>query len=130
MNCILILKKTDRIRVWLACDRARLCAVASEVGQGDWVTGLKFWREKLSHYRVDLIATDDNPVYPCFLPRNVPHIVDKAETCYVESLNSSLRDNLARLNRRTKRYSKSKRMLQLSVLLWQFRKTLTLDIYS
>jgi IS1 family transposase len=44
-------------------------------------------------------------------------VINKSETCLVESKNSSLRDNLARLNRRTKKHSKSEEMLRLSVSL-------------
>ncbi len=57
------------------------------------------------------------------------HVVTKAETCLVEAKNSSLRDMLARLNRRTKRYSKSIDMLRYSVWLWM-RKDFALSIYS
>jgi hypothetical protein len=51
-------------------------------------------------------------------PHYQNHVVTKAETCLVEAKNSSLRDMLARLNRRTKRYSKSVTMLRYSVWLW------------
>ena len=45
-------------------------------------------------------------------------MVTKAETSLVEAKNSSLRDMLARFNRKTKRYSKSITMMHYSVLLW------------
>ena len=62
-------------------------------------------------------------------PHTQRHVVTKAETCLVEAKNSSLRDMLARLNRRTKRYSKSIAMLRYSVWLWM-RKDFALSIYS
>ncbi len=46
------------------------------------------------------------------------HIQSKSETCLVEAFNSSLRDMLARLNRRTKRISKSLEMLRLTLVLF------------
>ena len=39
----------------------------------------------------------------------------KSETHLIESSNSSIRDNLARFNRKTKRYSKSLEMLKISL---------------
>jgi insertion element IS1 protein InsB len=39
-------------------------------------------------------------------------VVTKAETHLIESFNSSIRDNLARFNRRSKRFSKSWEMLR------------------
>ena len=62
-------------------------------------------------------------------PHTQKHVVTKAETCLVEAKNSSLRDMLARLNRRTKRYSKSIAMLRYSVWLWM-RKDFALSIYG
>jgi len=47
-----------------------------------------------------------------------PHIVTKAQTHLIESANSSIRDNLARFNRRTKRASKTLRMLDATLLLF------------
>ncbi len=39
----------------------------------------------------------------------------KAETHLIESSNSSFRDNLARFNRKTKRYTKSLKMLKITL---------------
>jgi hypothetical protein len=46
------------------------------------------------------------------------HIVDKSETCLVETMNGSLRGRFARFNRRTKSYSKSYTGLYNAVFLW------------
>jgi hypothetical protein len=46
------------------------------------------------------------------------HIIDKAETCLVETMNGSLRGRFARFNRRTKSYSKSYTGLYNAVFLW------------
>jgi IS1 family transposase len=48
------------------------------------------------------------------------HIVapGKTETHMIEAVNSSIRDNLARFNRRSKRYSKCEKMLDYTLLLF------------
>jgi IS1 family transposase len=56
------------------------------------------------------------------------HIASKSETCLVESFNSSLRDILARLNRKTKRFSKCAEMLRLTLLMF-YNKNLSSSIY-
>ena len=43
------------------------------------------------------------------------HTMTKTQTHLIESSNSSIRDNLARFNRKTKRYSKSLEMLKISL---------------
>lgn len=85
--------------------------------------------EKVRHHKIGLVATDGNYSYDKILPRYVKHIVDKAETCLVEAKNSSLRDMLARLNRRTKRYSKCPVMLRQAVSMWRY-KDLAVSIYA
>ena len=45
------------------------------------------------------------------------HIANKSETCLIESVNSRIRNYLARFNRRTKRYSKSIEMIEYSLYL-------------
>jgi len=64
------------------------------------------------------ICTDANSCYDVAFRRmkiSEPHIVTKAETHLIESYNSSIRDNLTRFNRKTKRYSKSQEMLRISL---------------
>jgi IS1 family transposase len=75
------------------------------------------------------MATDGNNSYDTMFPHFQRHVLSKSETCLVEAKNSSLRDMLARLNRRTKRYSKSLRMLRYTVELWML-KDFSLSIYS
>ena len=45
----------------------------------------------------------------------------KRETLLIESSNSSIRDNLARFNRKTKRYSKSLEMLKITLDLFLYK---------
>ena len=67
------------------------------------------------------IYTDANSCYRLAFQRNgvtEPHVQTKAQTHLIESSNSSIRDNLARFNRRSKRYSKSLEMLDYSLMLF------------
>ena len=56
----------------------------------------------IHRHKIDLIATDGNYNYATMFPNYQKHIISKAETCLVEAKNSSLKDMLARLNRKTK----------------------------
>ncbi len=60
--------------------------------------------------------TDHWKAYNEFVPHE-KHICSKAQTYTVEGYNSIFRHFLARLRRRTKCYSKSKKMLLLSIKL-------------
>jgi IS1 family transposase len=74
---------------------------------------------------IGCICTDANSCYELAFSRNrVPerHVVTKAQTHLIESSNSSIRDNLARFNRRSKRFSKSWEMLDLTLTLFIGRK--------
>ena len=73
------------------------------------------------------MCTDKNPSYAYYKIAQI-HIQSKSETCLVEAFNSSLRDMLARLNRRTKRISKSLEMLRLTLILF-FNKKMAYQIY-
>ena len=67
-------------------------------------------------FSVELSASDGNPIYQQYRLAK-KHIVSKAETALVESYNGMLRHNLARFNRKTKRYSKSLQMAFYSAML-------------
>jgi IS1 family transposase len=67
------------------------------------------------------ICTDANSCYALAFTRYaVPelHIITKAQTHLIESSNASIRDNLARFNRRSKRFSKSWDMLCITLELF------------
>lgn len=88
------------------------------------------YRDKLN--TIDYLCTDGHHAYekvanhPLFKHNIKHHIISKSETCFVESLNSSMRDKLARLKRKTKAYSKSQYMLEISLRLWSYCK----DIFN
>ena len=67
---------------------------------------------------VSYIYTDANSCYDVVFRRmKIPeqHVMTKTQTHLIESSNSSIRDNLARFNRRSKRYSKSMEMLRITL---------------
>jgi insertion element IS1 protein InsB len=83
--------------------------------------------ELQSRYRIHIMCSDKNPAYAYYQIAD-RHVQSKSETCLVEAFNSSLRDMLARLNRRTKRISKSIEMLRLTLILF-FNKEIAYQIY-
>jgi insertion element IS1 protein InsB len=77
----------------------------------------KLWA-RIKHLKPFAIATDEWKVYRSIIPRNLL-VQTKKLTQTVESVNSQVRDYLARFNRKTKRYSKQPRILRASLgLLW------------
>lgn len=110
-------------------DRNRFKTIAFKIGNGDKSNfiELAFEIEKKCS-KIKYLCTDDNPSYGAYKLADT-HIKSKSETCLVESFNSSLRDMLARLNRRTKRFSKCKEMLRLTLVMF-FNRDLSYDIYS
>ena len=72
--------------------------------------------------RILHIYSDANSCYDAaFKKINIqePHLM--TETPLIESSNSSIRDNLARFNRKTKRYSKSLEMLKITLDLFLYK---------
>ena len=71
--------------------------------------------------RILHIYSDANSCYSSAFKKleiTEPHIMTKTETHLIESSNSSIRDNLARFNRKTKRYSKTIEMLEITLNLF------------
>jgi IS1 family transposase len=111
----------------LTCsDGNNLEVIAFHVGGGTKNDAKAIWKQ-LTYACISLIVcTDGNYSYNSVIPKHKTHIISKSEACLVEAKNSSLRDNLARLNRRTKRYSKSKEMLELTLYIF-YNKELALS---
>ena len=76
--------------------------------------------DKIGENNLKIVCTDGNFSYEEELSMNadIKHVINKSETCLVESYNSVLRYYLARLHRKTKCYSKSIQMLELSIALF------------
>ena len=117
--------------IWTAYSRLKHRVIAFAVGS-QHNSGLEMVQkvyEKAKRLRphISHIYTDANSCYDvAFAIMGIPepHTMTKTETHLIESSNSSIRDNLARFNRKTKRYSKSELSLSLSLdLFFHFHRT-------
>ena len=89
--------------------------LAYEIGSRG-VAPLKKLLNKIAPIECEYYASDYWKAYPQVIPRS-KLVQSKAETYTVEGVNSRLRGCLARLNRRTKRYSKSLKALSDAIFL-------------
>jgi IS1 family transposase len=80
---------------------------------------IKQLRPNIKHIYTDANSCYDVAFSSMKIPE--PHTMTKAETHLIESSNSSIRDNLARFNRRTKRFSKTLEMLMITLDLFVCR---------
>jgi insertion element IS1 protein InsB len=76
---------------------------------------------------MEVITSDHWKPYESVIPEE-KHVQSKAETFTVEGYNSLFRHFLARMRRKSKCYSKSKKMLELSFLLLMHYRNNTLSI--
>ena len=93
---------------------------------GNEKTAVKTIYNKIKKLRPNInhIYTDANSCYDVvFKEMNIPepHTMTKTETYFIESSNSSIRDNLARFNRKTKRFSKNIKGLYYALKLFIYR---------
>lgn len=68
--------------------------------------------------KIGVIYRDNWHVYDKIIKKRVKQVITKAETYTVEWLNSRLRHYIARFHRRTRCYSKSKLMVNLTIALF------------
>ena len=78
---------------------------------------------------MNAIASDYWKAYEKIVPKD-KHIQSKAETFTVEGYNSLFRHFLARMRRKSKCYSKSIKMLGLSILLLMAYRNGKINIFS
>jgi IS1 family transposase len=111
--------------VWTAFSRRQARVVAYHIGDKGVRSAIRLYRQvKRCVPQIALIATDANSCYGLAFARHgvrEPHFESKAETHRIESSHASLRDNLARFNRRSKRHSKSWQMLRITLDLFFHR---------
>lgn len=109
-------------------DRNRFKTVAFKIGDGDKSNFIELALNIEKIYgKIEYLCTDKYKAYTSYKLAKT-HIASKSETCLVESFNSSMRDMLARLNRRTKRFSKCPEMLRLTLVMF-FNKSLSYNVY-
>ena len=116
MKYIHIQKKQNRHVIWTAFSRNENRVIAYVIGEGI-ATAIKLYKKvKKLRKNIEKICTDANSCYEvAFKKIKEKHVITKKETHLIEASNSSIRDNLARFNRRSKRYSKSLEMLKISL---------------
>ena len=110
--------------MWTAYSRNQRRVIAHVIGEGLEAAKAIYRKVKSINPRIDVIYTDANSCYDvAFKQMNIkePHVMTKKETHLIESSNSSIRDSLARFNRKTKRFSKSLAMLDLTLDLFFHR---------
>ena len=109
-------------------DRNRLKNIAFKIGDGNKSNFIDLALEIENICgKIKYLCTDKYKAYGYYNLADI-HIKSKSETCLVESFNSSLRDMLAKLNRRTKRFSKCKEMLRLTLIMF-YNKEISYSIY-
>ena len=115
MKCTLTLAQKNYCRIWVAVDRYGKRFLHCVLGSRGTKTGKKPW-EAVQSNTITNVTGDHWGPYGTFIPSQ-PHTQSKAETYAVEGYNSLFRHLLARLRRKSKRYSKSQEMLEYSVML-------------
>ena len=110
--------------MWTAYSRNRNKIIAFVRGTGKRAAHRIYRRVKEITPNIAAIYTDANSCYDVVFTElglsNI-HTMTKRETHLIESSNSSVRDNLARFNRKSKRFSKSWEMLYKSFDLFAHR---------
>ena len=131
MRSIPTSKKRCRAVVWTAYSRRRRRVVAYHIGDQGVRSAIAIYSlARLAVGQIEAIFTDANSCYALAFKRHgvpEPHTQTKAETHLIESSNASIRDMLARFNRRTKRASKTQNMLEITLDIFFNRKHLSMS---
>jgi len=119
--------------VWTAYSRNRGKVVAYVIGTSRECAAELYLASKRAVGKIAHIYTDGNSCYSeMFAEIGISeiHSVEpgKSQTHLIESVNSSIRDNLARFNRKSKRYSKKLDMLSDTLLLYFHFKQFAVNI--
>ena len=112
--------------MWTAYSRQRRRVVAYHIGDQGVASAITLYGlAKQAVGEIEAIFTDANSCYALAFERHgvrEPHTQTKAQTHLIESSNASIRDMLARFNRRSKRTSKTQQMLEVTLDLFFNRK--------
>jgi insertion element IS1 protein InsB len=113
--------KFDKCWIWLVICRTTKLILGFVTGARGYKTGKQLYHKIQCHTNNQTTYyTDYWESYEKFLPLN-QHIQSKAQTYTIEGYNSNFRDDLQRLTRRTKAYSKSQDMLDYSLYLYIYK---------
>ena len=109
-------KKTRKLWIWKALERATGRLIGWECGDRDRVT-LERLLGRLEPWGVRLFCTDDYAPYDAALPAG-RHYVGKDQTQLIEGNDARQRHWFARFRRRTCVVSRAKRMVDASIALF------------
>ncbi len=105
--------------IWTAFSRRLGRVIAYHIGDTGVRSAMTIFRlAQQAAGPIAAIFTDANSCYRLAFARmgvTIAHVQTKAQTHRIEASNSSIRDNLARFNRRSKRFSKSHTMLAITL---------------
>jgi IS1 family transposase len=122
-------KKQQRAVIWTAFSRRQGRVVAYHIGDKGVASAIAIYQlARQAVGNIAVIYTDANSCYRLAFTRHgvpEPHHQTKAQTHLIEASNSSIRDNLARFNRRSKRFSKTHQMLAIILDLFFNRHSLS-----
>ena len=108
--------KKNKVWIWIALERAGGSILDFVTGSRKASTGRRLWEKIKSIPCHSFYATDHYAAYKQFIDAH-KHKTSKAQTTHIESYNANVRHYLARFRRRTKCYSKSERLVELSLYL-------------
>ena len=119
--------------VWTAYSRRRGKIVAFAIGRAKECAIELYYKTLRIVKNIEHIYTDGNSCYAEIFANigvSYLHSIErgKSETHLIEATNSSIRDNLARFNRKSKRYSKSHDMLERTLELFFYHKQFFVSI--
>jgi IS1 family transposase len=122
-------QKKQRAVIWTAFSRRQNRVIAYHIGDTGVTSAMAIYRRvKQAVGPIEAIFTDANSCYRLAFARmdiGEPHRQTKAQTHLIKASNSSIRDNLARFNRRSKRFSKTLKMLDVTLTLFFNRHLIT-----
>ena len=121
-------KGANKTPIWLAYSRWRDKIIAIHIGKGIKAAKELYYKVKNITPNIQKIYTDSNSCYDiAFKELGIDNILEiskgKTKTHMIEAINSSLRDNIARMNRKSKRYSKKEDLLYGTIQLFFHYKT-------
>ena len=113
-----IQNKDSKCWIWLAICKVTKLILEFITGSRGYKTGKKLF-DNIEQFTTNktIYYTDYWESYTKFIPPN-QHYQGKDQTYTIEGYNSNFRDNLQRLTRRTKAYSKSQDLLDVSLYLY------------
>ncbi len=101
-------------------NRNKIIDIVVSRNREKWVYVRMAQRLQKKGYKIQILCTDGYEGYGCYkLAKR--HVVSKAETSLVESKNSLIRLNLARFNRKTRRFSKAFDMIFASLIVLVYK---------